>query len=100
MLAMLFTTHLEPMPMGPPEFWKPLPLQFADLTAQADAFLLFRCALTVVGAGIFLLGLVMFFYRPRAAKRPTPFSARLTALICFGLIGMATTVYAWLWFGY
>lgn len=35
----------------------------------------------------------------KAASKPTPYSARLTALICFTAIGTGTIAYAWIWFG-
>lgn len=72
---------------------------FANLEKVQDAVRMFRWAICAIGVGIILIGLVMYFYQPKdESKQSTP-AARKTALISFGLIGVGTIVYAWLWFG-
>ncbi|MEE2640164.1 MAG: hypothetical protein VX768_06015 [Planctomycetota bacterium] len=70
-----------------------------DLSQFERSILMFRWALTVIGSGVALTGVAMYFYRPREKARVSPKSARLAALVSFGLIGVATILYAWLWFG-
>lgn len=64
-----------------------------------DDLLMFRLALSVVGIGLAIIGLVLFFFNPTDEKKKSPYSARLTALCAFVLIGLVTVVYAWVWFG-
>ena len=71
----------------------------ANLEEIEDAYLMFRWTLTAVGGGMILIGLLMFFYKPKDEARQSEFSARVTAMISFGLIGIGTIVYAWTWFG-
>ena len=64
-----------------------------------DPFMMFRLALSIVGFGLAIIGLVMFFFNPKDETKKSPYSARLTALITFVSIGIGTIAYAWLWFG-
>jgi len=64
-----------------------------------DELLMFRLALSVVGIGLVIIGLVLFFFNPKDEKKKSPYSARLTALFAFVCIGLVTIAYAWVWFG-
>lgn len=73
---------------------------FGEPNDFADAYVLFRWALTAVGVGLTLIGLLMYFYRPKEDAPQSSPAAKLTALVSFTLIGVATIVYSWIWFGY
>ncbi|MEC9094636.1 MAG: hypothetical protein VX438_18145 [Planctomycetota bacterium] len=70
-----------------------------EISKPEDAVWMFRWALTLIGLGIGLVGVSLFFYRPRDESKQSPLVARVVALVCFGLIGLGTIVYTWTGFG-
>lgn len=76
-----------------------IPLADLNIENLEGTLQMFRFSLTAIGACVMLIGIFMFFYHPKDETKRSPYSARIAALICFGLIGLATIAYAWVWFG-